>query len=104
MSVALSAPDIKRALTRISHEILEKNQGGSSLVLLGIPTRGAHLAHRIDDRTGIETGDVDMFDSCAEQLCLAGVVDLGIGHRVTPASWPGSRPRMRGFPVEGRAR
>ena len=47
MSVALSAPDIKRALTRISHEILEKNQGASSIVLLGIPTRGAHLAQRI---------------------------------------------------------
>jgi pyrimidine operon attenuation protein / uracil phosphoribosyltransferase len=47
MSVALSASDIKRALTRISHEILEKNQGASSIVLLGIPTRGAHLAQRI---------------------------------------------------------
>ena len=47
MSVALSAPDIKRALTRISHEILERNQGSSSIVLLGIPTRGAHLAQRI---------------------------------------------------------
>ena len=47
MSVALSAPDIKRALTRISHEILEKNQGAESIVLLGIPTRGAHLAQRI---------------------------------------------------------
>jgi pyrimidine operon attenuation protein/uracil phosphoribosyltransferase len=47
MSVALSAPDIKRALTRISHEILEKNQGAASIVLLGIPTRGAHLAQRI---------------------------------------------------------
>ena len=47
MSVALSAPDIKRALTRISHEILEKNQGSASIVLLGIPTRGAHLAQRI---------------------------------------------------------
>ena len=47
MSVALSAPDIKRELTRISHEILEKNQGASSIVLLGIPTRGAHLAQRI---------------------------------------------------------
>jgi pyrimidine operon attenuation protein/uracil phosphoribosyltransferase len=47
MSVALSAPDIKRALTRIAHEILERNQGSSSIVLLGIPTRGAHLAQRI---------------------------------------------------------
>jgi pyrimidine operon attenuation protein/uracil phosphoribosyltransferase len=47
MSIALSAPDISRALTRISHEILEKNQGSSTIVLLGIPTRGAHLATRL---------------------------------------------------------
>ena len=47
MSVVLSAADIKRALTRISHEILERNQGSSTIVLLGIPTRGAHLAQRI---------------------------------------------------------
>jgi pyrimidine operon attenuation protein/uracil phosphoribosyltransferase len=47
MSVALSAPDISRALIRISHEILERHQGASTIVLLGIPTRGAHLASRI---------------------------------------------------------
>ena len=47
MSVAMSAVDISRALKRISHEILERNGGSESIVLLGIPTRGAHLAHRI---------------------------------------------------------
>ncbi len=47
MSVALSAQDISRALTRISHEILEKNHGSSDITVLGIPTRGAHLAARI---------------------------------------------------------
>ena len=47
MSVALSAQEISRALTRLSHEILEKNQGSKNIVLLGIPTRGAHLAWRI---------------------------------------------------------
>ena len=47
MSVALPAGDIARALTRISHEILERNSGSESLTLLGIPTRGAHLAKRI---------------------------------------------------------
>jgi pyrimidine operon attenuation protein/uracil phosphoribosyltransferase len=47
MSEALSAADISRALTRISHEILEKNHGSSTITLLGIPTRGAHLAMRI---------------------------------------------------------
>ena len=47
MSVALSAPDITRALIRISHEILEANTSTHQITLLGIPTRGAHLAHRI---------------------------------------------------------
>ncbi|CAB4666832.1 MAG: bifunctional pyr operon transcriptional regulator/uracil phosphoribosyltransferase PyrR [Actinobacteria bacterium] len=47
MSVALPAADITRALMRISHEILERNSGSQSLVLLGIPTRGVHLAQRI---------------------------------------------------------
>ncbi len=47
MSVALPTADIARALTRISHEILERNGGSDNLVLLGIPTRGAHLAQRI---------------------------------------------------------
>ena len=46
----LDARDISRALTRISHEILERNKGHEDLVLLGIPTRGVHLARRIADR------------------------------------------------------
>ena len=47
MSVALSAVDISRALTRIAHEILERNGGPESIVLMGIPTRGSFLASRL---------------------------------------------------------
>jgi pyrimidine operon attenuation protein/uracil phosphoribosyltransferase len=43
----LHSADIARALTRISHEILESNKGADGLVLLGIPTRGVTLAERI---------------------------------------------------------
>lgn len=43
----LQQADIARALTRISHEILESNRGADNLVLLGIPTRGVPLAHRL---------------------------------------------------------
>lgn len=43
----LTAPEITRALTRIAHEVLERNKGGSDLVLLGIPTRGLPLARRL---------------------------------------------------------
>ncbi|MEJ3404994.1 bifunctional pyr operon transcriptional regulator/uracil phosphoribosyltransferase PyrR [Rathayibacter sp. YIM 133350] len=43
----LTDADITRALTRISHEILESNRGASDLLILGIPTRGTILARRI---------------------------------------------------------
>jgi pyrimidine operon attenuation protein/uracil phosphoribosyltransferase len=43
----LQQADITRALTRISHEILESDRGSKDLVLLGIPTRGVILAQRI---------------------------------------------------------
>lgn len=45
--VVLDARDIDRALTRIAHEILERNKGSEGLLLLGIPTRGVHLAQRV---------------------------------------------------------
>ncbi|HEY5518770.1 MAG TPA: bifunctional pyr operon transcriptional regulator/uracil phosphoribosyltransferase PyrR [Cellulomonas sp.] len=55
--IVLGAPEIGRALTRIAHEILERNRGGAELVLLGIPTRGLPLAHRLADRlAAVEPG------------------------------------------------
>ena len=47
MGILLSSGDIDRALKRISHEIIEHNQGITNLVLMGILTRGAFLADRI---------------------------------------------------------
>ena len=41
---------IRRALTRIAHEIVEKNKGTDDLVLIGIKTRGIHLAKRLAER------------------------------------------------------
>ncbi|MBD8058774.1 bifunctional pyr operon transcriptional regulator/uracil phosphoribosyltransferase PyrR [Cellulomonas sp. JH27-2] len=46
-TVVLGGQEISRALTRIAHEILERNKGGSDVVLLGIPTRGLPLARRL---------------------------------------------------------
>ena len=66
MSLALPAPDIARALTRISHEILERNSGSELITLLGIPTRGAHLAKRIAtiiesiEKVPIQVGTLDI--------------------------------------------
>ena len=47
MRAVLDAAAVQRALTRIAHEILERTQGADDAVLLGIPTRGAHLAVRL---------------------------------------------------------
>jgi pyrimidine operon attenuation protein/uracil phosphoribosyltransferase len=46
----LETADIARALTRIAHEVLERNKGADGLVLLGIPSRGVPLAHRLAAR------------------------------------------------------
>ena len=40
---------VNRAITRISHEIIEKNKGAEELAVIGIQRRGVPLA-RIDDR------------------------------------------------------
>jgi pyrimidine operon attenuation protein/uracil phosphoribosyltransferase len=62
----MNSVDISRALTRISHEILERNAGSENIVILGIPTRGAHLANRISklicdiEGKSVATGTLDI--------------------------------------------
>lgn len=48
--LVMDAGDIARALTRIAHEILERNKGVKNLALVGIRTGGVHLAHRLAKR------------------------------------------------------
>jgi len=45
--VIMSEDEIRRALVRISHEVLESNGGSHNLVFIGIHTRGVPLAQRI---------------------------------------------------------
>lgn len=62
----LSEQDFTRIVTRLSHEILEKNRGSEDLVIIGIRTRGAYLATRISEKIreieGVEvpTGFLDI--------------------------------------------
>src|SRR5258706_15470040 len=46
-SIILNAPAIQRALTRIAHEIAERNESGAEVVLVGIPLVGDQLAFRL---------------------------------------------------------
>src|SRR5690606_24235604 len=62
----LDEADINRALTRIAHQILERNKGSRDIVLLGIQTRGVDLARRLGERIaaveppGAEVGALDV--------------------------------------------
>ena len=47
MPVVMDEERIKRTLTRIAHEISERNKGLNELALIGIRTRGVHIAQRI---------------------------------------------------------
>lgn len=57
---------LNRALTRIAHEILERNKGGDNIVLVGIKTRGAPLAQRLQakikeiESIDVPIGEVDI--------------------------------------------
>lgn len=46
-AVLMDSDAIRRSLIRVAHEIVEKNKGGSDLVLVGIRTRGVPLAERL---------------------------------------------------------
>jgi pyrimidine operon attenuation protein/uracil phosphoribosyltransferase len=55
----LDEGEIRRALTRIAHEILERNKGPRDLVLVGIAARGDDLARRLAQELGrIESAEV----------------------------------------------
>lgn len=61
--VILDAEAMRRAMTRIAHEILERNVGAEGLMLLGVRTRGVHLARRIAALISqFEGTDVPVFD------------------------------------------
>ena len=65
-SQVLDADQIRRSVTRIAHEILEKNGGASHIAVVGIRTRGEFLAQRIVSQVqGIESREIPM-----------GVVDI----------------------------
>ncbi|OMF22754.1 bifunctional pyr operon transcriptional regulator/uracil phosphoribosyltransferase [Paenibacillus sp. FSL H8-0548] len=50
--VIMDETAIRRALTRIAHEIVEKNKGIDNCIIVGIRTRGIYLARRIAERIG----------------------------------------------------
>ena len=73
----LGPPDIARSLFRIAHEILERNQGTQDIVVLGIPSGGAPLAHRLVEALAVAAGEGTQWSEQAEQAQVAAKVPVG---------------------------
>ena len=73
----LGPPDIARSLFRIAHEILERNHGTQDIVVLGIPSGGAPLAHRLVEALAVAAGEGTQWSEQAEQALAAAKVPVG---------------------------
>jgi pyrimidine operon attenuation protein / uracil phosphoribosyltransferase len=92
-ATVLTADDVRRALTRIAHEIVERNQGAERIAVIGIQSQGDVLARRL-------ASAIERFEGCAVPV---GTLDVSfyrddIGLRpVRPAG-----PTDVSFPIDGR--
>ncbi|WP_433946830.1 bifunctional pyr operon transcriptional regulator/uracil phosphoribosyltransferase PyrR [Paenibacillus sp. SN-8-1] len=74
---------VRRALTRIAHEILEKNKGIEGCVLVGIRTRGVFLAKRIAERleeiegTKVPWSEIDVTQYRDDRSATSAKIHLG---------------------------
>ena len=90
-TVVLDADDVSRAVTRIAHEILERNRGAHDLMLVGIRTRGVPLSEAIAAQITAIEGEAPP----------VGTLDIGLyrddlSARPTPTLGPTSVPDMNG--------
>lgn len=68
MTRVMTGEDIHRALRRISHEILETHRGADEIVVIGVHTRGVHLARELAETIGV-------FENCIVPI---GELDIGL--------------------------
>jgi pyrimidine operon attenuation protein / uracil phosphoribosyltransferase len=95
----LDADAIRRTLSRIAHEVIERNEDLDRVALVGIHTRGVPLAHRlrrlIEERSGVEVpaGSVDITFYRDDVQLRGGEAPLH--------AQPVVRATQLGFPLEG---
>lgn len=79
----MDADDMRRALTRIAHEIVEKNHGASDIALVGILSRGVPLAERL----------AALLQQIEKAQVPVGSLDIGL-YRDDFAANPAARPAL----------
>lgn len=76
---------IRRALTRVSHEILEKNKGVDDCILIGIRTRGIYLARRVGaliseiEGVTLPVGEIDITSYRDDRVKVNAVEEVNRG-------------------------
>ena len=78
----MSADDVRRAITRMAHEIAERNRGLHDVVLVGLQTGGVGIAHRLADTLA------DVFEQ-AKQIGLSNE-DWAVGQYKMAQQWSGA--------------
>ncbi|GIN57576.1 bifunctional pyr operon transcriptional regulator/uracil phosphoribosyltransferase PyrR [Lederbergia ruris] len=91
-TLVLDEKAIQRALTRIAHEILERNKGIEECILVGIKTRGIHLAERLAKR----------IEQIEGQIIPVGELDITLYRDDLSYKTADAEPEVRGseLPVE----
>ena len=83
---------MRRALTRIAHEVLERNGSARDLVFVGVHTRGVPLAHRLSR----------LIEQLEETVPPVGALDIGLYRDDIARARPLMRPTDIPVPIEGR--
>ena len=81
-AILMTEADVERALTRIAHEIIERNRGAQNLALVGVHTRGVPLAEALAERIGRFEGmtppvgklDITLYRDDLSEIALQPIV------------------------------
>lgn len=87
-NVVLDSDAIKRALTRMTYEVIERNKGTDNIVIVGIKTRGEYLGKRITQRLkqleNVEVPFVSLDISAYRDDIESGTLNEGVHHSISP--------------------
>lgn len=86
--VLMTAEDVRRALVRIAHEIVESNRGSRDLVLIGMRTRGVPLARRLASAIAQIEGEPVPVGALDIGFYRDDLSTLGIAIQVSPSDIP----------------
>ena len=89
----MSPVDVRRAIVRIAHEIVEHNRGADRLVLVGMRTRGVPLARRIGDAIAAFESTVVPVGSLDIGLYRDDLADRGHDVSIQPSDLPDVRDK-----------